>query len=295
MPTPPGSKGVDTKILIDALESARGSPPPYPQRGHSQKTCCLGSAVHPCGKTRLQAPALQLQNGSRVGRKFSVLHISANGRRRSNAILCLEHNGVVLSSCKTPDFHRKSESLYHRDSPWISGYRVQNVSQIDTQSHTSHHIELIVHEFITSPLWSTSIQASWLNQSKKILRNGSYLLRRVSIFILLATGKLERSDVSLSRISRRCCSRTRTRTLHTQSLSPRSGIGPRHQLYAALSGLPSKGKRKWTRKRLSFPEQQQQQSIIKVSPSITPKPKSLNTARNHLVTQGNPSPPPTPV
>jgi hypothetical protein len=68
--------------------------------------------------------------------------------------------------CKTPDFHRKPESLYHRDSPWISGYRVQNVSQIDTQSHTSHHIKLIVHEFITSPLWSTSLQASWLNQSE---------------------------------------------------------------------------------------------------------------------------------
>jgi hypothetical protein len=47
--------------------------------------------------------------------------------------------------CKTPDFHRKPESLYHRDSPWISGYRVQNVSRIDIQSHTSHHIKLIVH------------------------------------------------------------------------------------------------------------------------------------------------------
>jgi hypothetical protein len=69
----------------------------------------------------------------------------------------------IQSMCKTPDFHKKPDSLYHRDSPWISGYRVQNVSQIDTQSHTSHHIKLIVHEFITSPLWSTSIQASWLN------------------------------------------------------------------------------------------------------------------------------------
>jgi hypothetical protein len=28
-----------------------------------------------------------------------------------------------------------SGSQYHRDSPWISGYRVQNVSQIITQSH----------------------------------------------------------------------------------------------------------------------------------------------------------------
>jgi hypothetical protein len=70
------------------------------------------------------------------------------------------------AGCKTPDFHRKSESLYHRDSPWISGYRVQNVSQIDTQSHTLHHIKVIVQEFITSPLWSTTIQASWLNQSE---------------------------------------------------------------------------------------------------------------------------------
>jgi hypothetical protein len=61
-------------------------------------------------------------------------------------------------------------------------------------------------------------------------------------FILPSTGKLERSDVSLSRTTRRRCSRTRTRTLHTQSLSLRSGIGPRQQLYAALSGLTSKGK-----------------------------------------------------
>jgi hypothetical protein len=50
-----------------------------------------------------------------------------------------------LSLCKTPDFHRKPESLYHRDSPWISGYRVQNVSQTDTQSHTSHLIKIRVH------------------------------------------------------------------------------------------------------------------------------------------------------
>jgi hypothetical protein len=76
-------------------------------------------------------------------------------------------------------------------------------------------------------------------------------------FILLATGILERSDASLScTIHRRCC-RTRSRTLHTQSLSPRSGIGPRHLPYAALSGLTSKG-RKETRKRLWFPMQQQQ-------------------------------------
>jgi hypothetical protein len=52
----------------------------------------------------------------------------------------------VSTTCKTPDFHRKPESLYHRDSPWISGYRVQNVSQINTHSHTSHHIKIIVHK-----------------------------------------------------------------------------------------------------------------------------------------------------
>jgi hypothetical protein len=63
-------------------------------------------------------------------------------------------------------------------------------------------------------------------------------------FILLATGILERSDASFSRtIHRRCC-RTRTRTLHTQSLSPRSGIGPHHQLYAALSSLTSEGRKR---------------------------------------------------
>jgi hypothetical protein len=63
-----------------------------------------------------------------------------------------------------------------------------------------------------------------------------------SSFILLATGILERSDASLSRAIHQRCFRTRTRNLHTQSLSPRSGIGPRHQLYAALSGLTSKRK-----------------------------------------------------
>jgi hypothetical protein len=53
--------------------------------------------------------------------------------------------GDLEAECETPDFHRKPKSLYHCDSPWISGYHVQNVSQIDTQSHTSHHIKLIVN------------------------------------------------------------------------------------------------------------------------------------------------------
>jgi hypothetical protein len=50
--------------------------------------------------------------------------------------------------CKTPDFHRKPESLYLRDSPWISGYRVQNISQINTQSLTSYHIRVKVHNLL---------------------------------------------------------------------------------------------------------------------------------------------------
>jgi hypothetical protein len=53
-----------------------------------------------------------------------------------------------VAACKTPDFHRKPESLYHRDSPWISGYRVQNVLQIITQSHTLHHIGALVHNLL---------------------------------------------------------------------------------------------------------------------------------------------------
>jgi hypothetical protein len=58
------------------------------------------------------------------------------------------------------------------------------------------------------------------------------------------TGILEQSDASLIRtICRRCC-HSRTCSLHTQSQSPRSGIGPRHQLYAALSGQTSKGKKR---------------------------------------------------
>jgi hypothetical protein len=94
-------------------------------------------------------------------------------------------------------------------------------------------------------------------------------------FILLATGILERSDASLScTIHRRCC-RTRTRTLHTQSLSPRSGIGPHHQLYVAC--LTSKG-RKVTRKRLWFP-MQQQLSIIKISPSVSQTQSSQHSLK----------------
>jgi hypothetical protein len=54
-------------------------------------------------------------------------------------------DGGAAVNVKPRIFLEKPESLYHRDSPWISGYRVQNVSQIDTQSHTSHHIKLIVH------------------------------------------------------------------------------------------------------------------------------------------------------
>jgi hypothetical protein len=102
-------------------------------------------------------------------------------------------------------------------------------------------------------------------------------------FILIATCILERSDASLCRTIHLHCCRTRTCTLHTQSLSPRSGMGPHHQLYVALSGLTSKG-RKETRKRLWF-HMQQQQSNIKISPSSS-QPKARNTARNHLVTQG---------
>jgi hypothetical protein len=63
-------------------------------------------------------------------------------------------------------------------------------------------------------------------------------------FILLATGILERSDVSHSRTIHQHCCHTRSRTLHTQSLSPRSGIGPHHQLYAALSDLSYKGEKR---------------------------------------------------
>jgi hypothetical protein len=102
-------------------------------------------------------------------------------------------------------------------------------------------------------------------------------------FILLATGILERSDASLSRtIHRRCC-RTRTRTLHTQSLFTRSGIGPHHQLYAALSGLTSNGRKR--DKRLWFP-MQQQQSIIKISPSSS----QAQSSQLSLEPPGHPGP-----
>jgi hypothetical protein len=156
--------------------------------------------------------------------------------------------------CKTPNFRRKPESLYHRDTPWISGYRVQNVSQIITQSHTTHHIRSKVHNSLHvhygvhyyKPLGWIRVR---FYAAVASISEGS------PSFILLSTGILERSDASLSRTIHRHCCRTRTRTLHTQGLSPRSGIGSRHQLYVALSGLSSKG-RKETRKRLWSPKQQ---------------------------------------
>jgi hypothetical protein len=76
----------------------------------------------------------------------------------------------------------------------------------------------------------------------KFLRNDSYLLRRVSIFY----SSRHRQTWAKRRIPQSyhpsALQSNSTRTLHTQSLSPRSGIGPRHQLYVALSGLTSKGK-----------------------------------------------------
>jgi hypothetical protein len=100
----------------------------------------------------------------------------------------------------------------------------------------------------------------------KIYATVASILEGSPSFILPTTSILELSDASLSRTIHRRCFRTQSRTLHTQSLSPRSGIGPCHQLYAALSGLTSKGGKE-TKKRLWFPQQQQQQqSIIKISP-----------------------------
>jgi hypothetical protein len=96
-------------------------------------------------------------------------------------------------------------------------------------------------EYIITSL--LALQVSWLNQSEFYAMVTSISEESPS-FILLATGILERSDASLSRTIHRSCCRTRTRTLHTQNLSPRSGIGPRHQLYAALSGLTSKGRKR---------------------------------------------------
>jgi hypothetical protein len=158
------------------------------------------------------------------------------------------------TTCKTPDFHRKPESLYHQDSPWISDYHVQNVSQINTQSHTSHLMRVKVHNLLHVHYGVHHYKPlGWIRV--KFYATVASISEWSPSFILLATGILERSDASLSRtIHRRCC-RTRTRTLHTQSLSPMSGIGPRHQLYVTLSGLTSKGKKE-TRKRLGFPVQQ---------------------------------------
>jgi hypothetical protein len=90
------------------------------------------------------------RTNTRLPPRFSNLHCQPANLATTLSLMfwrCTNRNrpSAMGMPCKTPDFHRKPESLYHRDSPWISGYRVQNVSQIDTQSHTSHHIKLIVH------------------------------------------------------------------------------------------------------------------------------------------------------
>jgi hypothetical protein len=149
-----------------------------------------------------------------------------------------------LTCCKTPDFQTKPESLYHRDSPWISGYRVQYVSQIITQSHTSHHIRALVHNLLHVHYGVHHYKPLGWIRVKFYTAVGS-ISKGSPSFILLATSILERSDASVSRIIHRRCCRTQTRTLHTQSLSTRSEIGPCHQLYATLlSGLTSKGRKR---------------------------------------------------
>jgi hypothetical protein len=118
-------------------------PPPARNRDNKATSCSVDLGRN---RTRAELPA-----------QPSRTRANAGGPSQAG------NNAVAV---KPRIFIEKSESLYHRDSPWISGYRVQNVSQINTQSHTSHHIKIIVHKFITSPLWSTSLQASLLNQSE---------------------------------------------------------------------------------------------------------------------------------
>jgi hypothetical protein len=195
------------------------------------------------------------------------------------------------TKCKTSDFHRKPESLYHHDSFWISGYRVQNVSQIVSKSHTSHHIRIKVHHLLHAhygvhhykPLGGIRVK---FYAAVASISEGS------PSFIILATGILEWSDASLSRTIRRCCCRTRTRTLHTQSLSLRSGIGPRHQLYATLSGLTSKGRKTDKEAALvsyAVAVEQYQDISIKI-----PTPKLLTQLKTNWSPKA-PSPRPTPV
>jgi hypothetical protein len=132
--------------------------------------------------------------------------------------------------------------MYHRDSLWISDFHVQNVSRINTQSHTSHHRRVKVHNLLHVHYGVHHYKPlGWIRV--KFYATVASISEGSPSFILLATGILERSDASPSRTIHRCCCHTRSRTLHTQSLSPRSGIGPRHQLYATLSGLTSKGRK----------------------------------------------------
>jgi hypothetical protein len=59
---------------------------------------------------------------------------------------------------------------------------------MNTHSHTSHHRKIRVHKFITSPLWSTSLQASWLNQSEKFYATVAIFSEGSPSFIPPATG-----------------------------------------------------------------------------------------------------------
>jgi hypothetical protein len=107
-------------------------------------------------------------------------------------VKCVEHTSTQGILCKTPDFHRKPESLYHRNSPWISGYRVQNVSQIKTESHTSHHIRALVHNLLHVHYGVHQYKPlGWIRV--KFYATVASFPEGSSSFILLATGILERS------------------------------------------------------------------------------------------------------
>jgi hypothetical protein len=135
----------------------------------------------------------------------------------------------------------KPDSLHPCDCPWISGYHVQNSLQnniicIQRNHSTIQNIYIrdnSVYEFWYKPLglsekWKSCVAVARASSLRLQSSPQASLSEATQPFL---HGFLE---LGLS-LQVRSCTLTK--------LSPRNGIGSRHRLYVALSGLTLKGKK----------------------------------------------------
>jgi hypothetical protein len=143
--------------------------------------------------------------------------------------------------CNNPDFQwRKFDSLYlvivpGSDTITYIAHQRWNITSIP-QNHTNKFIKLFhihygVHQ--CKPL-------GWILEIRAYAAVSSIPKESPSL-LFTPTGILERSITSLSRSIHLYCCRSQTRTLHTERLSPRNGIGSCHQQYASFKWLITKG------------------------------------------------------